>query len=66
MSSLSGKGELLLNLDFLESYERVLRHINRVEIGRPHMLTDRHVKLLTFALYYFVFLIGSWKDPLEI
>jgi len=49
------RGELLLSLDFLESYDRDLRLMNRGKVGRPYMLTERYVEFLSVVRYLFVF-----------
>jgi len=49
------QGELLLSLDFLESYECELRRMNRGKVGRPYMLTKRYVEFLAVVRYLFCF-----------
>jgi len=45
------QGELLLSLDFLESYECELRRMNRGKVGRPYTLTDKYVEFLVVVRY---------------
>jgi hypothetical protein len=47
------RGELLLNLDFLEEYEEELKAMNRGKEGRPFTLTNSHVVFLAVARYLF-------------
>jgi len=49
------RGELLLSLDFLESYSHELKRMNRGKVGRPYMLTERYVEFLSVVRYLFVF-----------
>lgn len=48
------RGELLLSLDFLESYGDDLKAMNRGKVGRPFTLTDRYIEFLSVARYLFV------------
>jgi len=47
------RGELLLSLDFLDSYEDELRAVNWGKVGRPYHLTDRYVEFLMVVRYLF-------------
>ncbi|MBS7635412.1 transposase [Candidatus Bathyarchaeota archaeon] len=47
------RGEILLSLGFLESYECELMALNRGRVGRPFKLTDRYVEFLTVVRYLF-------------
>jgi hypothetical protein len=49
-------GELLLGLDFLESYDFKLRVANDSKVGKPFKLTKRYVE---FLMYLFSIPIGS-------
>jgi len=49
------RGELLLSLEFLESYDRDLKSMNRDKVGRPYMLTERYVEFLSVVRYLFGF-----------
>jgi len=43
------RGELLLSLDFLETYDDDLRAMNCEKVGRPYKLTDRYVEFLSIV-----------------
>ena len=47
------RGELLLNLDFLEEYEEELKAMNRGKEGRPFVLTNSHIVFLAVVRYLF-------------
>ncbi len=47
------RGELLLSLDFLESYECELMALNCGKVGRPFKLTGRYVEFLAVVRYLF-------------
>jgi len=49
------RGELLLSLEFLESYDRELKRMNRGKVGRPYTLTERYVEFLSVVRYLFGF-----------
>jgi len=47
------RGELLLDLDFLEGYEEELESMNRGKEGRPFTLTRSHIGFLGVVRYLF-------------
>jgi hypothetical protein len=47
------RGELLLSLDFLETYDDELKAMNRCKEGRPFALTDSHIVFLAVVRYLF-------------
>jgi len=49
------RGELLLSLEFLESYDRDLKSMNIGKVGRPYTLTERYVEFLSVVRYLFAF-----------
>jgi len=49
------RGQLLLSLEFLESYDRELKHMNRGKVGRPYVLTERYAEFLSAVRYLFGF-----------
>jgi len=49
------RGELLLSLDFLEGYDRELKHMNRGKVSRLYLLTVRYVEFLSVVRYFFGF-----------
>jgi hypothetical protein len=55
------RGELLLSLEFLESYDRELKRMNRGKVGRPYMLTERYVEFCLLSVTFSSFLVGSLK-----
>jgi hypothetical protein len=48
------RGELLLNLEFLDDYEDELRTMNRGKVGRPYALADDYMEFLSVVRYLFV------------
>jgi hypothetical protein len=50
---LIGRGELLLSLDFLESYDLELSVLNFGKVGRPYRVTCMYVVFLAFVRYLF-------------
>jgi len=48
------RGELLLDLEFLDGYEDELRAMNRGKVGRPYALADRYMEFLLVVRYLFV------------
>jgi hypothetical protein len=49
------RGELLLSLEFLESYDEELEGMNLGKVGRPFTLTDSHIIFLAVVRYLFRF-----------
>ena len=47
------RGELILNLDFLEDYDKELEAMNGGKEGRPFTLTASHIRFLGVARYLF-------------
>ena len=47
------RGEILLSLEFLDSYEDELRAVNEGKVGRPYTLTDRYMEFLMVVRYLF-------------
>lgn len=47
------RGELLLSLDFLDSYDDELEAMNRGKVGYPYRLTNRYVEFLAVVRYLF-------------
>ena len=47
------RGEILLSLEFLDSYENDLRAVNEGKVGRPYTLTDRYMEFLMVVRYLF-------------
>ena len=45
------RGEILLNLDFLDSYEAELKAMNLDKIGRPYTLTGKYIEFLTVVRF---------------
>ena len=50
---LIGRGELLLSLDFLESYDLELSVLNFGKVGRPYRVTYMYVVFLAVVGYLF-------------
>jgi len=48
------RGELLLNLEFLEGYEDELNAMNRGKVGRPYALAEGYMEFLSVVRYLFV------------
>jgi len=48
------RGELLLSLDFLESYDYELSLLNDGKVGRPFKITDRYIVFLAIVRYPFL------------
>ena len=48
---LIGCGELLLSLDFLESYDYELSLLNDGEVGHPFKITDRYIVFLAVVRF---------------
>jgi len=48
------RGELLLSLEFLESYDRDLESMNKRKAGRPYKLTESYVEFLSVVRYLFI------------
>ncbi|MBS7614613.1 transposase [Candidatus Bathyarchaeota archaeon] len=48
-------GELPLSLEFLESYDRELKRMNRGKVGRPYTLTEQYAEFLSVVRYLFGF-----------
>jgi hypothetical protein len=44
-------GELILDLDFVESYHEELEKMNRDTVGAPYQLTDNYMRLLEAVRY---------------
>jgi IS5 family transposase len=47
------RGELILDLDFLEGYDKELEAMNRGKEGRPFTLTHSHIRFLAVVRYLF-------------
>ncbi len=47
------RGELLLDVDFLEGYKKELDEMNRGKEGRPFTLTKSHIRFLSVVRYLF-------------
>lgn len=48
------RGEILLNLDFLDVYEDELKAMNEGKVGRPYALTERYMEFLSVVRYLFL------------
>jgi len=49
------QGELLLSLDFLDTYDEELKGMNSEKVGRPFALTHSHIVFLAVVRYLFGF-----------
>jgi hypothetical protein len=47
------RGELILDLDFLEGYEDELETVNRGKVGPPYRLPPSYIQLLATARYLY-------------
>jgi hypothetical protein len=53
------RGELLLDLEFVKSYNDELKTMNRGKEGRPFKLTESYVHFLAVVRYLLGFIIAS-------
>ena len=47
------RGELILDLDFLEGHGEELGEMNRGKMGRPYTLTRSHISFLAVVRYLY-------------
>jgi len=57
------RGELILDLGFLENYKEELKAMNKGKVGPPICLTPSYIQLLTTIRYLYRMPIRQpWKD----
>jgi hypothetical protein len=47
------RGELILDLSLLENHEQELKNINKVRRGRPYLLVNTYIELLSAVRYLY-------------